>query len=83
MAQVLIRNLDDETVARLKRKAERAGLSLEAFLRQLLTGDAPSRADAIDKIEALRKTVRPPQPGEPLAEDIVRDMRQSRDFINR
>ncbi len=78
MAQVLIRNLDDETVARLKRKAERAGLSLEAFLRQLLTRDAPSRVQAIAEIEALRSTVRPPLPDEPLAADVVRDMRQAR-----
>ena len=78
MAQVLIRNLDDETVARLKSKAERAGLSLEAFLRQLLSEDAPSRADAVAKIEALRKTVKAPAPDELRAEDIIRDMRQSR-----
>jgi len=83
MAQVLIRNLDDETVARLKSKAERAGLSLEAFLRQLLSEDAPSRADAVAKIEALRKTVKAPQPDEPLAEDIVREMRQTRNITSK
>jgi plasmid stability protein len=79
MAQVLIRNLDEDVVARLKRNAEAAGLSLEAYLRKLVTDLAgPSRAQVIDQIDALRKTVRPPAPGEPLAEDIVREMRDER-----
>lgn len=37
MAQVLIRNLDDEVVAALKRKAELQGRSLEQMLRETLT----------------------------------------------
>lgn len=78
MAQVLIRNLNDETVAHLKRKADRAGLSLEAFLRQLLSRQAPSRSEAIAEIEALRAKLAPPGPGEQLAEDLVREMRQAR-----
>jgi plasmid stability protein len=78
MAQVLIRNLDEDTVARLKRRAERAGLSLEAFLRQILTQEAPSRSEAIAEIEALRLKVAPPAPNEPLAADVIRDMRRAR-----
>jgi len=81
MAQVLIRNLDEETVARLKRKAERAGLSLEGFLRHLLTQEAPSRTETIAAIEALRQTVAPPGPSEPLAEDVIREMRQARTHV--
>lgn len=41
MGQVLIRNLDDEVIARLKTKAELAGKSLEQSLRELLTAHAP------------------------------------------
>jgi plasmid stability protein len=78
MAQVLIRNLDEETVARLKRKADRAGLSLEAFLRRLLSQEAPSRFEAIAEIDALRVKVAPPAADEPRAEDTVRDMREAR-----
>jgi plasmid stability protein len=78
MAQVLIRNLDDETVARLKRKAERAGLSLEAFLRQMLSQEAPSRATAIAEIEALRAKIAPPAADEHRAEDLVHELRRAR-----
>jgi len=41
MGQILIRNLDDEVIARLKTKAELAGKSLEQSLRELLTAHAP------------------------------------------
>jgi antitoxin FitA len=37
MAQILIRNLDDEIVARLKERARRQGRSLEAEARVILT----------------------------------------------
>lgn len=43
MAQVLVRDLPDEVVERLKAKAAAEGLSLEAHLRALL--DAASRLD--------------------------------------
>ncbi|GAA0603342.1 hypothetical protein GCM10009416_46260 [Craurococcus roseus] len=36
MAQVLVRDLPDETVARLKERAAEAGRSLEAELRDIL-----------------------------------------------
>jgi plasmid stability protein len=79
MAQVLIRNLDDETVARLKREAEHAGLSLEAYLRQLVsTQQTLERAELIEAIDRMRRTVRPPGPGEPLAEELIREGREQR-----
>ncbi len=37
MAQILIRNLSEETVAKLKARASLSGRSLEAEVRQLLT----------------------------------------------
>lgn len=40
MGQVIIRNLDDSVLAHLKAKAERAGVSLEQSLRDLLTREA-------------------------------------------
>jgi|CXWL01.1.fsa_nt_gi plasmid stability protein len=79
MAQVLIRNLDDDVVASLKRKAESAGLSLEAFLRDTLTRQTePTRAELVAEIEALRMRVNPPTSSDPLAGDIVREMRDER-----
>ena len=79
MAQVLIRNLDEQLVAQLKEKAEKAGLSLEAYLRNTLAGEvAPSRAEVWAEIEALRKTVRPPSGGEPLSDEVLREQREDR-----
>ena len=41
MAQVLVRNLDDDVIERLKRKAETKGHSLEQELRDVITAAAP------------------------------------------
>ena len=43
MAQVVIRNIDEETMRRLKSRAARKGVSLERELRTILTDAA--RAD--------------------------------------
>ena len=43
MAQVVIRNIDDEAIRRLKSRAARRGVSLERELRTILTEAA--RAD--------------------------------------
>lgn len=43
MAQVVIRNIEDEAIHRLKRQAERKGVSLERELRTIITDAA--RAD--------------------------------------
>jgi plasmid stability protein len=79
MAQVLIRNLDEHVVASLKRKAEGLGLSLEAYLRERLTqASAPSRAELVTELDALRRAVTPPKPGDPLSHDMVREQRAAR-----
>lgn len=60
MAQVLIRNLENDVVARLKRNAEARALSLEAYLRIVLTEAArPSREELLVEIEAIRRRSRP------------------------
>lgn len=60
MAQVLIRNLEGEVVARLKRNAEARALSLEAYLRLVLIDAArPSREDLLVEIDAIRARSRP------------------------
>jgi len=41
MGQVLVRNLDDGVIERLKRKAELKGHSLEQELREVITSAAP------------------------------------------
>lgn len=60
MGQVLVRNLDDGVIERLKRRAERENTSLEQSLRRILTEAAkPSRAEIIGEIDTLRKAIGP------------------------
>ena len=59
MAQILVRNLDEQTVAQLKLRAERAGRSLEAEVRAILqdeTGRAIQRASAIQRLAEIRES---------------------------
>jgi antitoxin FitA len=83
MAQVLVRDLPEETVARLKEKAAQAGRSLEAELREILNLAAqPSyekrKQEALAVLDAVRAKSRPWQPGKPMAEDLIREDRDSR-----
>ena len=45
MGQVLVRNLDDHTIASLKRRAQRKGHSLEHELRDILKQAATPTAE--------------------------------------
>jgi antitoxin FitA len=79
MAQVVIRNIDDDVVERLKARAAAEKKSLEQKLRDVLTEAArPSRAEVIEELRRLRETSPPLPPGAPLAEDLIRDDRDSR-----
>ena len=80
MAQVLVRNLDDEVVERIKRRAERNGRSLEAELRDILATEAyrDRKAEALEELRAIRARSRPWQPGEPTAAEMIREDRDSR-----
>jgi plasmid stability protein len=62
MGQILIRNLDDAVIERLKRKAALNGHSLQQELRNILTAAAPLTAE--EKV-ILFKSIRaqcPPMP---------------------
>lgn len=52
MAQVLIRNLDDAVVARLKRIAERESVSLEQKLRTLAIAEARRDEERFEAVAA-------------------------------
>lgn len=80
MAQVLVRNLDDDTVARLKRGAEAEGLSLEAYLRRGIEQMAgPSRSEILAQIDAIREKTKQWRPGDPTSVDYVREGRVERE----
>jgi plasmid stability protein len=55
MSQVIVRNLDQQTVSALKSRAAAHGRSLEQELRIVLAQAAqPSRQDVIEIAEAIR-----------------------------
>jgi len=74
MGQVLIRNLDDRVIERLKLRAARDNTSLEQTLRTILTKAAePSRAEIVAEIDALRERIGP------VPDDSTALIREDRD----
>jgi plasmid stability protein len=62
MAQVIVRNLDDGVVERLKQSAREKNQSLEQRLRDILTEAAkPSRAQLLADFARIRAMSRPTQ----------------------
>lgn len=60
MGQVIIRNLEDEVVANLKRMAARDGVSLEQFLRGVLAAKArEEKAAFFEFAKGMRERSRP------------------------
>ena len=75
MAQVLVRNIDEDVVSRLKVKAELKGQSLEQELRDILTAAAPL---TVEEKVALSRRLRSMSPS--LHDvDISRAIRAGRD----
>ena len=76
MAQVLVRNLDEQVVAALRRKAELHGHSLEQELRLALTSAA--RLTPAERV-ALARRVRSLTPANIEVTDSTDLIRQDRD----
>ena len=74
MAQVIIRNLDPETVDSLKARAKRNGRSLEAELRQVLTQSA-----AQNQKDEFMSWLRENRPAAPPAGDVVETILRDRE----
>lgn len=75
MGQILVRKLDDEVVAALKRKAENQDKSLEQYVREVLAREAqPSREQLFRIAEEIRATTRRPSRA---PEDIIREDRDT------
>ncbi len=57
MAEILVRDVDDALVERLRARAEKVGLSLEAEVRRIIEESAcrePAEPPKVDKATALR-----------------------------
>jgi antitoxin FitA len=60
MGQILVRNLDDEIIERLKARAAREKHSLEQTVRQILADAAkPSTAEILAGIDRIRAQSKP------------------------
>jgi plasmid stability protein len=75
MAQVLIRQLDDQVVAALRARARARGVSLEQSLRDLLTAAARESEALREELARLRATT--PAAGRSL--DVAALIREDRD----
>lgn len=73
MAQVLIRNLDDDVVAWLKREADKAGTSVEQYLRDMLTSQR--RANVDEALRVAREIRARSKPAHRPSEDLIREDR--------
>lgn len=77
MAQVLIRQLDDQVVASLRTRARALCVSLEQSLRDLLTAAAQDSETLRDELARLRATT--PAAGRTLdVASLIRDDRDGR-----
>jgi antitoxin FitA len=77
MAQVIVRNLDEQVVSSLKIKAELHGRSLEQELREILKRAAELTVEEklalVDRIRAMQK-----RPLETDSADLIREDRDNR-----
>jgi plasmid stability protein len=81
VGQVVIRNIDDRVLERLRARAMAQRKSLEQALRDLLTDAAkPSRAELLAELERIRAMTPPRAPGVvyPTAEQLIREDRDTR-----
>ena len=58
MAQVLVRQLDDKLVERLKKRAKEHGRSLQSEVKNILEEAAPDYEGAWKRIAKLKKTLK-------------------------
>jgi plasmid stability protein len=79
MAQLLVRNLDDDVVRRLKARAKAANQSLEQTVRDILTeASKPSREEAWAELTRIRQRILE-RNGGPVDIDMTEWIREDRD----
>ncbi len=79
MGQILVRNLDDSVIERLKKRALKADKSLEQTVRDILTEAArPSREEVLAEMEQIRQAIRARHGGD-IDFDTTAAIREDRD----
>jgi antitoxin FitA len=78
MGQILVRNLEDTVIRRLKQRASRQKLSLEETVRRILAEAAqpekPSREQLVAELDRIANMGKPIT-RRPFAEDLIRQDR--------
>lgn len=77
MGQLLVRDLDDEVIRRLKQRAAAHGRSTEAEHRAILEAAVRGRAET-SAVEASRRFRQEIAPSGPNGTDIIREAREER-----
>ncbi len=79
MGQILVRNLEDSVIERLKARALKADKSLEQTVRDILTEAAkPSREQALAEMDRIREAIRTRHGGD-VDFDFTAAIREDRD----
>jgi plasmid stability protein len=78
MGQILVRNLDDAIIKRLKQDASQEGISLEEKARRVL-GEAAkkNKEQVMEELKRIR-AMSPPITEPPFSQDLIREDRDSR-----
>lgn len=78
MGELMIRNVDDEIIERLKARAAAHRQSLEQALCEILIGAVrPSREELVSEADAICQLFSPPSPGMPSAAHLIREDRDN------
>jgi len=78
MGQILVRNLDDAIIKRLKQDASREGISLEEKARRVLAEAAKNnKQQLMEELKRIR-AMSPPITEPPFSQDLIREDRDSR-----
>lgn len=79
MATLYVRNVPEKVYARLRERARRNGRSVNAEALEVLAeaADQETETPITDRLEQIAKKIKL-GPGDPMPEDLIREVRDSR-----
>jgi plasmid stability protein len=78
MATIQVREIPERSYQVLRRRARRAGMSLQAYMRDQLVALAarPTKEEAVERVESVLARLSGPEPSpESLAKDLAAERR--------